>query len=208
MRKAAICSRVTGSLGQNRSLAGGLQPRVMPARAMRRMSWWNGEFRGTSVKPGWLSLVRPSARVRKAAICSRVTRSLGQNRSLAGGLQPRVMPAAATQAMSRAKGELAGTSRNPCTRSHTRSAIGSPPRTWAYRRSPGQTVEPTSRWPTIVGRVVDPCRVVPSGSIPWYPNFHATSPSRPASNVDPAAPSVQASLSWQPRAATPIEPSL
>ena len=47
--KAAICSRVTGSEGQNRSLAGGLQPFVTPASASQEMSAWKTFESGTSV---------------------------------------------------------------------------------------------------------------------------------------------------------------
>ena len=43
----------------------------------------------------------PRARDRNAAIVWRVTGAVGQNRSLAGGLQPRVIPAAASFSMSR-----------------------------------------------------------------------------------------------------------
>src|SRR5690606_40910931 len=46
---------------------------------------------------------RSSARARNAAICPRVTLASGQNRVLAGGLQPRVMPAEAMQLMSFSK---------------------------------------------------------------------------------------------------------
>ncbi|HEX2154302.1 MAG TPA: hypothetical protein VHL52_10030 [Acidimicrobiia bacterium] len=43
---------------------------------------------------------RPRARTRKAAICPRVTGSSGQNRSLSGGLHPRVTPVAPSHSMS------------------------------------------------------------------------------------------------------------
>lgn len=46
------------------------------------------------------------------SICPRVTGSSGQNSSLVGGLQPRVMPCSAIQAMSSAKTWSSGTSRN------------------------------------------------------------------------------------------------
>ncbi|MFQ5555582.1 MAG: hypothetical protein ACE5GC_09485 [Acidimicrobiia bacterium] len=48
-----------------------------------------------------------------AAICSRVTPLDGQNWSLAGGLQPNVTPASASQPMSPWNAFVSGTSVNP-----------------------------------------------------------------------------------------------
>src|SRR5690606_31437666 len=48
--KAAICSRVTLSLGQNWVLSGGLQPRVTSASASQAMSSWKMLESGTSSK--------------------------------------------------------------------------------------------------------------------------------------------------------------
>src|SRR5690606_28651136 len=70
----------------------------------------------------------PSARCRKAAICPRVTKSLGQNRLFCGGLQPRVTPAAATRWLSPSTTDpLSSMTRLPppsleCFRARTRKA--------------------------------------------------------------------------------------
>src|SRR5690606_14411106 len=85
-RNEAICSRVTGSLGQNRSLSGGLQPRVIPAAARALMS--RSKIEPASSSKWSTSLAgRSRARTRNAAIWPRVTLSVGQNRLLSGGLQ-------------------------------------------------------------------------------------------------------------------------
>lgn len=68
LKKAAICSRVTGAPGQNLSLAGGLQPRVIPAAESFRMSS-EKTLPAVSVKsvPPAVA-VRPRALTKKAAI--------------------------------------------------------------------------------------------------------------------------------------------
>src|SRR5690606_40359327 len=94
-RKAAICPRVTGWSGQNRS---GAQPRVIPDRARAAMSvakvWPLVSVKVVLAGGRW------RARARKAAICPRVTGWSGQNRS---GAQPRVIPAFVRTAISVSK---------------------------------------------------------------------------------------------------------
>src|SRR5690606_20794645 len=98
-RNAAICALVSSSSGQNSSLVGGLQPRVMPAAARRLISSSKTTFSSSMKKFSSVS-GRSSARWRNAAIWPRVTGSSGQNSVLAGGLQPRVMPCCASQTIS------------------------------------------------------------------------------------------------------------
>src|SRR5690606_5015856 len=97
-RNAAICPRVTGSSGQNQSLAGGLQPFVIPASASAAMSDANTwpSVSANDIAP----FGRPKARTRTAAIWPRVTGLPGALPTLAGGLQPFVIPASASAAMS------------------------------------------------------------------------------------------------------------
>src|SRR5690606_30935446 len=120
-KKAATCPRVTGSSGQNRSLTGGLQPRVIPAEANAATSGSNKcptvSLNDTS--PG----SSPKARYRKAATCPRVTGSSGQNRSLTGGLQPRVIPSRTIQAISSSK-MCPDTSNNPTADPSDRAETG------------------------------------------------------------------------------------
>ena len=92
-RKVAICSRVTGSLGQNNVLSGGLQPLVIPAAA-------NAPIFAACTEPAISAneadpAGKPNALTKNVAICSRVTTSVGQNNVLPGGLQPLVIPASA-----------------------------------------------------------------------------------------------------------------
>src|SRR5690606_25484311 len=120
-KKAAICPRVMGSSGQYRSLSGGLQPRVIPAEAKDETSVSNRcptvSLNDTS--PG----SSPKARYKKAAICPRVTGSSGQNRSLTGGLQPRLIPSWTIQAISFSK-MFPDTSNNPTAESSDRAETG------------------------------------------------------------------------------------
>src|SRR5690606_11205167 len=109
VRKEAIWARVTALVGQNRSLAGGSQPRVMPVAARAAMSARWGLVAGTSRNDSVPADGRSRARTRKLAIWARDTGWSGQNRRLVGGSQPRVMPAAARAAMSARWGLLAGT---------------------------------------------------------------------------------------------------
>src|SRR5690606_22906248 len=98
-RNEAICPRVTGWVGQNRSFFGGLHPTVIPAAANASISAaWIDSAVSTNFPPD--AGGRPKARTKKEAISWRVTGCFGQKRSLAGGLQPRVMPAAAKPLMS------------------------------------------------------------------------------------------------------------
>ncbi len=50
-RNAAIWPRVTASSGQNRSLVGGLHPRVTPVAANHSMSAWNTEASSSTNEP-------------------------------------------------------------------------------------------------------------------------------------------------------------
>src|SRR5690606_1138425 len=78
--------------GQNRSLSGGLQPRVIPAAARALMSAWKIEFWSSEKRSGPSGSWR--ARRMNAAIWPRVTGSTGQKGALRRGLQPRGMSAA------------------------------------------------------------------------------------------------------------------
>src|SRR5690606_26336809 len=95
----AIWLRVTGSSGQKRSLVGGLQPRVMSAAARAAMSY-RSEERRVGEEGRSLEEENPKTQNKKAAMWPGVKRSSGQRRSWVGGLQPRVMKAAARAALS------------------------------------------------------------------------------------------------------------
>jgi hypothetical protein len=94
----AHCARVVLSFGQNWSLSGGLQPRVMPTSATALMLPSKIEV-SSSVKKSSELDSRLSARWKNAAPCPLVSSSVGQNSSLSGGLQPTVIPAAAMISM-------------------------------------------------------------------------------------------------------------
>ncbi len=93
-KNVAICSRVTGSVGQNIVLSGGLQPLVIPAAANASIFAACTED-PISVNDPEPAAGKPNALTKNVAICSRVTGSEGQNKSFTGGLQPLVIPAAA-----------------------------------------------------------------------------------------------------------------
>src|SRR5690606_35787357 len=131
--KAAIWPRVTGWSGQKRSLSGGLQPRVMSAAARALMSAWKSGFWSSGIGSGACGSWR--ARRMKAAIWPRVTGWSGQKRSLSGGLQPRVMSAAARALMSAWKIEFWS--------SENRSG---PSGSWRARRMKAAI------WPRVTGR--------------------------------------------------------
>src|SRR5690606_21829667 len=98
----AISPRVTRRSGQNRSLAGGLQPLVIPASARVAASAANTR-EDMSLNAGREGAGgKPRGRTKKAAISPRVTWASAQHRTLAGGLQPRVTPASARAATSAA----------------------------------------------------------------------------------------------------------
>ena len=85
----------------------------MPAVASRLMSLANTWLAGTSENVTPLVAVRPRPRTRNAAIWPRVTGSDGQKRSLAGALQPLVMPAVASLSMSTANVPAVSTKSEP-----------------------------------------------------------------------------------------------
>ncbi|GBE24064.1 hypothetical protein BMS3Bbin02_00329 [bacterium BMS3Bbin02] len=90
-RNAAISPRVISASGQYASFAGGLHPLVIPAAARRLISTSNSDP-SSSEKKSVEEVGRSNPRPKSAAICPRVTDASGQNRSLAGGLQPLVIP--------------------------------------------------------------------------------------------------------------------
>ena len=116
LKNAAIWPLVTLSFGQNRSLSGGLQPRVIPAVPIRSISASKIDVSSSVNKSAPAPAVRPSALVRKAAIWPRVTSSSGQKRSPAS-LQPKVIPLAAIHSMSASKIEVS-------------SSVNVPPAAW------------------------------------------------------------------------------
>lgn len=98
-RNAAIWPRVTKSSGQYSVFDGGSHPRVIPDRANALMSPSNTEV-SSSVKKSSNVVGRLRGLPTNAAIRPRVTGSVGQNRSLIGGLHPRVIPKPAMNSVS------------------------------------------------------------------------------------------------------------
>ena len=83
-----------------------MQPRVIPSAAIELMALTNTEP-AMSVNPWSPAGGRFRARVKKPAICPRLVMSSGQYLSLAGGLQPRVIPSRAIELMALTNTELA-----------------------------------------------------------------------------------------------------
>ncbi len=102
-RKAAICSRETGSVGQKLLSLGGLHPNVIHAVRRRFTSVSCTDASSSTNQSRSPPVDSPRARTRNDAICSLVTGWSGQKRSLAGGLQPRAIPAWAILSISASK---------------------------------------------------------------------------------------------------------